>query len=83
MHYDDPASLLLKYLWAVSNDLRGVGFWHIGYLNEMDQTPERKLLRKRMWDLVPSTDTWDNYAQNVLALDGGTSSSSHEPKTKR
>lgn len=79
MHYDDTGSLLLKYLWAVSNDMRGVGFWHIGYLNEMDQSPERKLLRKRMWDLVPSADNWDNYAQNVLQPEVKTT----EPITRR
>ena len=69
MHYDDPGSLLLKYLWAVSNDLRGVGFWHIGYLNEMDQSPERKMLRKRMWDLVPGEDNWEEYAEKALLQD--------------
>ncbi|XP_055327647.1 di-N-acetylchitobiase-like isoform X2 [Paramacrobiotus metropolitanus] len=60
VHYDDPQSLVLRYLFAVSNNMHGVGFWHVGCMTNME-TPEKSALRKQMWDLVPSAASWDRY----------------------
>ncbi|GAV08777.1 hypothetical protein RvY_18422 [Ramazzottius varieornatus] len=63
VHYDDPQSLLLRYLWAVSNDLHGVGFWHVGCLGDME-TPEKSAVRTQMWKQIPDTNNWDTYLKN-------------------
>ncbi|OWA53675.1 Di-N-acetylchitobiase [Hypsibius exemplaris] len=60
VHYDDPQSLLLRYLYAVQEDLRGVGFWHVGCMTDMT-TPKRQAFRKEMWELIPNAASWDTY----------------------
>lgn len=49
IYYDDPASLSVKYEWAVTNGLRGVGMWTADAAI-LAMGPE---LAEEMWAVVP------------------------------
>ncbi|XP_055344637.1 di-N-acetylchitobiase-like isoform X3 [Paramacrobiotus metropolitanus] len=65
VHYDNEYSLLMKYLWTVSNDLRGVGYWHIGYLSNLNGT-DADNLRRKYWQTIPTESNWDSYAMTAI-----------------
>jgi len=46
--YDDPESLVLKYQWAKSMNLRGVGMWTADFLDYENNPKESK----EMWDTM-------------------------------
>ena len=50
--YDDPTSLRIKYEWAVSRDLRGVGMWEADDLDYAD-TPAAHTQRGQVWGALP------------------------------
>ena len=52
MWYDDPESLGLKYKWAATNGLRGVGMWTADAIDYSD-TPEGQKQRTQMWGALP------------------------------
>lgn len=52
LQYDDPDSLLLKYVAATNLGLRGVGFWHIDSLDYSD-TETGRFIRYSMFEVLP------------------------------
>lgn len=51
--YDDPQSLKVKFMFAVDQNLRGVGVWNTESLNYTSQNPDDILAVKEMWDAFP------------------------------
>ncbi|XP_022110867.1 di-N-acetylchitobiase-like isoform X2 [Acanthaster planci] len=49
--YDDPETLVVRYLYAKNADLRGVSMWQAECL-DYGPDPETKRLTKAMWDAI-------------------------------
>ncbi|GFO06697.1 Di-n-acetylchitobiase [Plakobranchus ocellatus] len=62
IQYDNPQSLKMKYNYATSQNLRGIGIFHIDMLDYSD-TSEGIEMRKQMFGLLPPTKS-----QNFFSL---------------
>ena len=51
--YDDPESLMIRYSYAKSNQLRGVSMWNADFLDYTGD-PVGRALTKAMWDAINS-----------------------------
>ncbi|KAL4225696.1 hypothetical protein ACF0H5_016385 [Mactra antiquata] len=53
IRYDDPASLTLKYMYAIDQNLRGVGIWNAECVNYTSGLPDDIKARDEMWKAFP------------------------------
>lgn len=51
--YDDPKSLSVKFMYAIDQNLRGVGVWNTEAVNYTSQLPDDILAVREMWDAFP------------------------------
>jgi hypothetical protein len=73
IYYDDPASLSIKYTYAVANGLRGVGMWSADAAI-LAMGPE---LAQEMWAVVP----FERPCQNPPCRSGAVDPSATQAKT--
>jgi GH18 family chitinase len=53
IRYDDPQSLGYKYMFAIDENLRGVGMWNTECVNNTSGKHDDIIAVKEMWDALP------------------------------